>query len=167
MGPDLTPTVSLGGTSAVVSGCGHDRGHIEHRVAQELTGHWATPEGPADRPPHRHPPHAPPPRPRPAASWPASAAAPEGLYRAHPTPRCGTPLGSPTGGATPSSLPRSSGCDAQKQNLRRPRRNNRQSQQVARVFLGLGSKSFRLKFSRCCSDGGPLFASSRWLLHTG
>jgi hypothetical protein len=36
------------------------------------------------------------------------------------------------------------------QNLRSPRRNNRQSKQVARLFLSLGSKSFRLKFSRCC-----------------
>ena len=36
------------------------------------------------------------------------------------------------------------------QNLRSPRRNNRQSKQVARSFLNLRSKSFRLKFSRCC-----------------
>src|SRR5262249_13718266 len=54
MVPYLPPTVSLGGTSAVVSDCGHDRGPIEHRVAQALTGHWVAPEGPADRPPHCH-----------------------------------------------------------------------------------------------------------------
>jgi hypothetical protein len=52
------PTVSLGVTSAVVSSCGHDSGQIEQRVAHELAGHWATHEGPAERPPHRHPPHA-------------------------------------------------------------------------------------------------------------
>src|SRR5262245_30555668 len=50
---------------------------------------------------------------RAAASWPASAADPEGVPRAHTTQRCGTPLWSPTGGATPSSLPRASGGDAQ------------------------------------------------------
>jgi len=38
-----------------------------------------------------------------------------------------------------------------KQNLRSPRRNNRQSKQVARSFVSLGSKPFRLKLSRCCS----------------
>ena len=53
------------------------------------------------------------PRTRAAASWPASAATPEGLHRSHPPQRGGTTLGSPPGGATPSSLPRSSGCDAQ------------------------------------------------------
>ena len=52
------PTVSLGVTSAVVSSCGHDSGQIEPRVAHELAGHWATPEGPAERPQHCHPPHA-------------------------------------------------------------------------------------------------------------
>jgi hypothetical protein len=51
------PTVSLGVTSAVVSSCGHDRGHIEPRVAHAWAGHWATHDGPAERPPHR-PPHA-------------------------------------------------------------------------------------------------------------
>jgi hypothetical protein len=54
----VRPTVSLGVTSAVVSSCGHDSGQIEQRVAHELAGHWATHEGPAERPPHRHPPHA-------------------------------------------------------------------------------------------------------------
>ena len=39
------PTVSLGVTSAVVSSCRHDSGHIEHRVAHELAGHWATMKG--------------------------------------------------------------------------------------------------------------------------
>jgi len=52
------PTVSLGVTSAVVSSCGHDSGQIEQLVAQELAAHWATHEGPAERPQHRHPPHA-------------------------------------------------------------------------------------------------------------
>jgi hypothetical protein len=52
------PTVSLGVTSAVVSSCGHDSGHIEHRVAHELAGHWATHERPAEGTQHRHPPHA-------------------------------------------------------------------------------------------------------------
>ena len=51
------PTVSLGVTSAVVSSCGHDSGQIEPLGAHELAGHWATHEGPAERPPHRHPPH--------------------------------------------------------------------------------------------------------------
>ena len=52
------PTVSLGVTSAVVSSCGHDSGHIEHRVTHELAGHWATHERPAEGIQHRHPPHA-------------------------------------------------------------------------------------------------------------
>jgi hypothetical protein len=60
MVPDRPPTVALGGTSAVVSGCGHERGHIEHRVGQSLTGHGATRAGPAARPPPRPPPPAPP-----------------------------------------------------------------------------------------------------------
>ena len=42
----------------MVSSCGHDRGQIEPRVAQEWAGHWATHEGPAACPQHRHPPHA-------------------------------------------------------------------------------------------------------------
>src|SRR5438128_46361 len=54
----IIPTVSLGVTSAVVSSCGYDSGQIEHRVAHELAGHWATHAGPAKRPPHRHPSHA-------------------------------------------------------------------------------------------------------------
>jgi hypothetical protein len=56
--PGVRPTVSLGGTSAVVSSCGHDSGPIEQRVAQSLAGHWATHAGPAERPQHRPPPHA-------------------------------------------------------------------------------------------------------------
>src|SRR5437763_5942831 len=47
-----------------------------------------------------------------AAAWPASAAAPEGLHCSNPTQRCGTTLWAHTGGATTSSLPRFSGCDA-------------------------------------------------------
>src|SRR4030095_8725777 len=39
-----------------------------------------------------------------------------------------------------------------KQNLRSPRRNKRQSTQVARSFVSLGSKPFCLTFSRCCSE---------------
>jgi len=54
----IIPTVSLGVTSAVVSSCGHDSGHIEPLVAHELAGHWATHAGPAECPPHRPPPHA-------------------------------------------------------------------------------------------------------------
>ncbi len=42
----------------MVSSSGHDSGQIEQRVAHELAGHWATPEGPAERPQHCHPPHA-------------------------------------------------------------------------------------------------------------
>jgi hypothetical protein len=37
-----------------------------------------------------------------------------------------------------------------KQNLRSLRRNNRPSQQIEKSFLSCGSKSFRLKFARCC-----------------
>ena len=37
-----------------------------------------------------------------------------------------------------------------KQNLHSSRQNNRPSTQIDWVFLSLGSKSFRLKFSRCC-----------------
>ena len=56
--PKGIPTVSLGVTSAVVSSCGYESGHIEQRVAHELAGHWATHAGPAECPPYRHPPHA-------------------------------------------------------------------------------------------------------------
>jgi hypothetical protein len=52
------PTVSLDVISLVVSSCGYDRGHIEHRVAQECAVLVATQRGRAERPQHHHPPRA-------------------------------------------------------------------------------------------------------------
>src|SRR6266446_7228411 len=55
MRPFFRPTVSLCVTSVVVSSCGYYRSRIEQRVAQELTGHWATHKGPAECTQHRRP----------------------------------------------------------------------------------------------------------------
>ena len=123
-----TPTASLSVTSAVASGCGHERGHIEHRVAQALAGRPVPHEGPAERPQRRLPPYA------------QTLA----LVRQHD-------------GRRPRLTPR--GCTDQT-----PPSDEgplwvaygRSNDIIAPSCLGMRGP-----------DGGPLFASSRWLLYTG
>jgi hypothetical protein len=43
-----------------------------------------------------------------------------------------------------------------KQNPQSSRQNSRPSQQIEESFLSCGSKSFRLKFVRCCLYGWPM-----------
>ena len=108
------PTVSPGVTYAVVSSCGHDSGHIEQHVAQELAGHWATHAGPAERPPRRHPPHAQTLAPVQQHHGRRLQLTPRGCTDPTPPSDAGHPYGRiHTGGAAPSALPRSLGCDAQ------------------------------------------------------
>ena len=95
----------------------------------------------------------------------------EGLPRGHNVALHRTRSPSRTGGSVQAGghccprgvapLPHHAAMEDHEQNPQSSRRNSRPSQQILWSFLSRGSKSFRLKFARCCSRCGRTWVEQR------